>query len=215
MRGLTQYLTDTDDPRSLAARARTKRWQTLVRTFPDLAEMSVIDLGGVVSAWQQAPVRPAQLTVVNLFDQVAHGGVEVFIADACALPPELIRRDFDIVYSNSVMDLVGGHLRRMQFAANVHALGSRHWIQTAYRYFPLDSYTLFPLQQLLPLRARATIVRRWPFGHRHAQSQRDSVLNSLEVDSLSKTALEAYFPDSEILTERVAGMVKSLIALKR
>lgn len=215
MRRITQLLTDTSDPRSLASRARRRRWERLYETFPDLGEMNVIDLGGVGARWRQAPIRPARLTLVNVADQPADDATEVFVADACSLPEELLLRRFDLVYSNSVLDQVGGHYRRMQFAAATRALSDRHWIQTAYRYFPMDAYTLFPGQQLLPLRARAAISRRWPLGYRHAADERESVLRSLEIDELSRTALKAYFPDAEIVTERVFGIVKSLIAVKR
>jgi hypothetical protein len=214
-KAITRLLTDSSDPNSLAARTRLRRWERLHETFPDMGEMSVIDLGGVVTAWRSAVVRPARLTVVNLYKQPAERGAEVLVGDACALPPELLRRQFDLIYSNSVIDQVGGHYRRLQFAETVRRLGKRHWIQTAYRYFPLDAATLFPAQQLLPLRIRAALSRRWPLGYRHADSELDSVLVNLAIEGLSRTALRAYFPESEITTERTLGLIKSLIAVRR
>lgn len=91
----------------------------------------------------------------------------------------------------------------------------RHWIQTAYRYFPLDAATLFPAEQLLPLRARAFVTLHWPIGSRHATTPDESVMLNLGIEGLSKTAFAAYFPDSEIVSERALGMVKSLIAIRR
>jgi hypothetical protein len=214
MKRLTQILTDSDDPKSLSVRARRRRWERLRETFPDLGEMSVIDLGGVVTQWRWAPVQPASLTVVNLHEQPSDGHAEVLIGDVCALSPDVLRRRFDLVYSNSVIDQVGGHYRRLRFADTVTTLGESHWIQTAYRYFPLDAYTLFPGQQLLPLRARAAVSRKWPLGHRHADNRLDSVMINLEVEELSRTALMAYFPESEIIAERMLGLTKSLIAVK-
>lgn len=215
MKGITQLLTDSSDPKSLAARARRRRWERLHETFPDLGEMSVIDLGGVVTEWNRAPIRPAKLTVVNLFEQPSEGYARVVVGDACALPPEILVERFDLVFSNSVIDQVGGHFRRLQFADAVRMLGPRHWIQTAYRYFPLDAATLFPLQPLLPLRARAVVTRHWPFGYRHADNELDSIMSSLAIDGLSRTALKAYFPESEIVAERTFGLIKSLIAVRR
>jgi hypothetical protein len=214
--GLTRWLTDSEDPRTLAARARRRRWERLHTTFPDLAQMSVIDLGGVASQWRWAPVRPARLTVVNLVEQdPEEGAEEVLVGDACELPAGLLARSFDLVFSNSVIDQVGGHHRRLRFADAVRTLGPRHWIQTAYRYFPLDSYTLFPAQQLLPLRVRAAVSRHWPLGYRHADDELDSILLNLEVEELSRTAFRAYFPTSEIVAERTLGLTKSLIAIGR
>src|SRR6185437_14583412 len=127
--------------------------------------------------------------------------------------PTLKGRQFDLVFSNSVIDQVGGHYRRLGFAQTVHEMAPHHSVQTAYRYFPLDAYTLFPGQQSLPLCARAALSRHWPLGYRRDRDHRESVLRNLELESLSATALRAYFPDAAILKERIAGLVKSLIAV--
>jgi hypothetical protein len=216
MNKVTQLLTHADQPASLAARARKRRWLRFQHEFPDIAEMNVIDLGGVVEEWLRAPTQPASLTVVNLFDQPApNDKTRIVVADACALPSALSRERFDLVFSNSVIDQVGGHYRRLQFAEAVQGLADRHWIQTAYRYFPLDAYTLFPMQQQLPLRVRAAISRHWPIGYRHADEESEAVLLNLGIEALSRTALRAYFPDSKVVAERWAGMTKSLIAIGR
>jgi hypothetical protein len=38
----------------------------LTETFPDLPDMTVLDLGGRVDTWERAPVRAAHVHVVNL-----------------------------------------------------------------------------------------------------------------------------------------------------
>lgn len=215
MKGPTALLADSRNPNSLASKARRRRWAVLSETFPDFEQMRVVDLGGVVGEWQSAPIRPADLTILNLFEQPANGTIHVLVGDACVVPAELEHEHFDLVFSNSVIDQVGGHYRRLRFAEVVAGLSDRHWIQTAYRYFPVDPVTLFPAQQLLPLRARAAVTRHWPLGYRHADSDRDSVMMNLGIEGLSKTALRAYFPESEIVSERSLGMTKSLIAVKR
>jgi hypothetical protein len=151
---------------------------------------------------------------VNLFEQEAGAATDVFVGDACELPAALAGKRFDLVFSNPVIDQVGGHHRRLQFAENANALSDRHWIQTACPYFPLDAATLFPLQQQLPLAGRAWLARHWPLGHRRVSGWPDSVAINLEIEGLSKTALAYYFPDSKIVRERWAGVVKSLIAIR-
>lgn len=216
MNKVTQLLTDADQPGSLAARTRKRRWQRFQDEFPDIADMNVIDLGGVTKEWFRAPTQPASLTVVNVVKQPAlNDNTRIVVADACDLPSALSRERFDLVFSNSVIDQVGGHYRRLRFAEAVQALADRHWIQTAYRYFPLDAYTLFPMQQQLPLRVRAAINRHWPIGYRHANAKGEAILLNLGVEALSRTALRAYFPDSRVVAERWAGMIKSLIAIGR
>lgn len=63
---------------------------------------------------------------------------------------------FDLVYSNSVIEHVGGHARSCDFAGMVKTLARRHWgVQTPYRYFSIEPHWLFPGLQFLPQSARA------------------------------------------------------------
>ena len=86
---------------------------------------------------------------MNLFDQEPTDRVSTLTHDACTLCAADVG-EFDLVYSNSVIDLVGGHTPRMAFASIVHELAGRHWLQTPNRYFPIDACTLFPFQPSLP-----------------------------------------------------------------
>ena len=40
----------------------------LSQAFPDIGKMRVIDLGGTVEWWLRSLLRPAPVTVVNLFE---------------------------------------------------------------------------------------------------------------------------------------------------
>jgi hypothetical protein len=209
-----RLIADPYAPSSLAGRSRQRRWELLLTHFPGLAEMDVVDLGGVVASWANAPVRPRTVTLVNLFAQEGAEGMDTVVADACALDGALGTRRFDLVVSNSVIDEVGGHHRRLAFAATVHRLGSRHWVQAPNRYFPLDPRWLFPAFPQLPLDTQVAITQRWPVGHRHTPDRAAALAQVQSVEMLSRTALAGYFPASEILVERAAGMPKSLIAVR-
>lgn len=43
---ITARVVCPEDPRSVSARARASRWVRFTETFPDIAEMRVLDLGG-------------------------------------------------------------------------------------------------------------------------------------------------------------------------
>src|SRR5205807_9353548 len=117
--------------------------------------------------------------------------------------------------SNSVLEHVGGYARRQAFAESVHRLGERHWIQTPYRYFPVEPHFLFPGFQHLPLRIKAQAMRRWPIGHFAGVTRiEDAVRYALEVELVSATEMKHLFPSSGIERERVFGLTKSLIAVK-
>ena len=104
----------------------------------------------------------------------------------------------------------------MAFAAAARRLAPRYWIQTPYRYFPVEPHWLFPGFAQLPVPARAWVTRRWPLGSYAgvAGDRRRSVDHALEIELLSRTEMGHYFPDADIRCERVAGIPKSLIAVR-
>jgi hypothetical protein len=205
-----------DAPDSFGARYRARRWAWLNAAFPNLRQMSVVDLGGTADAWLQAPVRPARVHLLNLETPPADlpGWMDSDLADACELPDSVLKGPYDLVVSNSVIEHVGGHERRQRFADAVHRLADLHWVQTPYRYFPVEPHWLFPGFQFLPVAARTVVARHWPLVHTPPADRAAALRAALGVELVSRTELAFYFPGSEIRSERMAGLVKSLIAVK-
>lgn len=208
-----------DSPDSLGGRARAKRWKVFRATFPDVEEMRVLDLGGTVESWERSPVRPAEVVVINTdgASGSAGEGLVCLTGDACRASMVLsefdVCHDFDLVFSNSLIEHVGGHERRRELAGEVRSLAPRHWIQTPYRFFPLEPHWLFPGMQFLPDFARVAVARSWPLGGR-SSSVRDATARALGTELLSRTAMRFYFPDSMLWDERVFGLTKSLVAVR-
>ena len=208
-----------DSPGSLVGRARERRWKVFRETFPDVATMRVLDVGGTAESWQRAPVQPAEVVVLNTdsADVAAGDRLICLTGDACRASAVLsefnISREFDLVFSNSLIEHVGGHDRRSELAREIRSLAPRHWIQTPYLYFPLEPHWLFPGMQFLPVAARVAVARSWPVGGRSA-TVRDAAARALGTELLSRTAMRYYFPDSTLWNERVLGMTKSLVAIK-
>jgi hypothetical protein len=205
-----------DGEGSWGVRRRKRQANWLVETFPDLAQMSIVDLGGRVETWAHATVRPKHVHVVNLEPPPAEipDWAEVDYGDPCALPAHIAVRRYDLVFSNSVLEHVGGHERRLRFAESVHLLAEAHWVQTPYRYFPIEPHWIAPGMQFLPVRARTAVARRWPLAHSPAESREAAIRQVLWTELVDRTQLRHYFPESRILTERLAGLPKSLIAVR-
>jgi hypothetical protein len=178
--------------------------------------MRVLDLGGTPDSWLQSALRPAEVVLLNVRPSAdaAEPWLRALQGDACSPPPTVRDERFDLVYSNSVIDQVGGHERRIRFAETVHSLAPRHWIQTAYRYFPLDAYFLIPGFASLPLAARAALASRWRLGPSSNPDYCSALEGALGIELLSVTHLRHYFPGSDLLRERFLGVTKSLIAAR-
>jgi hypothetical protein len=168
-----------------------------------------------VETWVNAPVRAKHVHVVNLEPQPSDlpDWAEADYGDACDLPSRISKRRYDLVFSNSVIEHVGGHQRRLRFADSVHALADTHWVQTPYRYFPIEPHWLAPGMQFLPVAARTTLAQRWPLAHSPAGNRAEALQAVLWTELLDRTQLQHYFPTSTLRAERIAGLTKSLIAV--
>jgi hypothetical protein len=206
-----------DGPTSAGQRMRARRWDWFSSLFPGIAAMSIIDLGGTAEAWLRAPIRPASVHVVNLSPEPAasvSGWIRTDEGDACNLPDHIRNGSYDLVFSNSVLEHVGGHAQRMRFAEAAHKLANLHWIQTPYRYFPIEPHLLFPGFQFLPLTVRAELSRRWPLVHTRPGSRQEGLEAAMELELLSRSEMSYYFPSSAIRAEHIFGIPKSLVAIK-
>ncbi|HEY1853613.1 MAG TPA: hypothetical protein VGG40_03420 [Solirubrobacterales bacterium] len=210
---LTRRTVGAYDSDSLSGRARLRRWEEFATTFPRLDEMKVLDLGGDARAWRGAPVRPAHITLLNIFEQeVDEPWMDAIVGDAC--DPDFELPEADLVYSNSVIEHVGGHWRRERFAAAARSRG-RYWVQTPNRYFPIEPHFMMPWLQHLPRGIQGKLIVAWPLGNHAPEKDPEQALrDALEIELVSMSEMRFYFPDAEIRRERFAGLTKSFIAVK-
>lgn len=193
---------------------RLRRWELVQRLLPEINDLTVLDLGGTVQSWLRAPVQPAHVHVVNLEDppEDVPAWISTEIGDACEL--QVGPEKYDLAFSNSVIEHVGGHHRREQFATVVRNSAKRYWVQTPYRYFPVEPHFLFPGFQFLPASARIEVARRWPLLHTPSNAKAHAADAVLNTELLGRMEMSYYFPDAELHQERMAGLVKSLVAVR-
>jgi hypothetical protein len=201
--------------KSLAERMRRRRWVILQRLIPNLQDLRVVDLGGTAHWWDNAPVVPRDVTVVNLYEADAGPPIVRRIeGDALQADELLSGEEFDLVFSNSLIEHLGGHGARRQFADVVSRLAASYVIQTPYRYFPVEPHWMCPGFQFLPVAARSWLAPRWPLGHTRGWDREAATNEVMSTELLSVAEMRSYFPEGEIVWERVAGLPKSMIAVK-
>ena len=177
--------------------------------------MRVLDLGGTTLFWERAPMRPRSVTVINLLEP-GDGGPSVRPILGDALDARELAGDeaYDLVFSNSLIEHLGGHLKRVAFAEVVRSMAPHHAVQTPYRYFPVEPHWVFPCMQFLPLKARSWLAPRWPLGQTHGWPRETAAEQVMCTELLSLTEMRFYFPDSRIVWERFGGLPKSMIAVR-
>lgn len=209
-------LGDPFDPASFSARCRAVRWREFLRRFPELHRCRVLDLGGTPDYWRShaAQARPLHVTTVNIDPFDGADWITHIVGDACDMSILDQVGEHDLVVSNSLLEHVGGYERRRQLAEVIHAAAYFHWVQTPTRSFPVEPHYVFPLLQHLPLRMRASVVRRWPLNHVPVRTRREAMEQVLATELVSATEMRHLFPRSEIWHERWCGLSKSLVATK-
>jgi hypothetical protein len=215
---------DYDNPTSLASRfrrARAKHIVGLIQTaFVERGACRIVDLGGRAEYWRIVDrdlleSHKVHITVVNPEDQAPIDDplFTQLTGDACALDIE--DGAFDIAHSNSVVEHVGDWPRMERFAAETRRLAQRYYVQTPYFWFPIEPHFSAPLFHWAPesVRARRLMKRSHGFMER-AQDLGEAMRAVQDARLLDKTMMRHLFPDARHLGEKVAGLTKSLMAIR-
>ena len=127
---------------------------------------------------------------------------------------------FDIVFSNSVIEHVGDARSQQAFADEVRRVGRGYWVQTPNRWSPVEMHVMLPLIHFLPKFLQRRVVTHftvWELLVRPSEEERKVYLKHLlhELRLLDSRSLAAFFPDGAVVSERILGVPKSLIAVRR
>jgi SAM-dependent methyltransferase len=185
----------------VSARTRRRRAALFSRRLAPRPGQRLVDVGcgelGVA-----AFVTDLELTGV---DRVPRPGYEAagrrFVqADARDLP--FGDGEFDIAYSNSLIEHVVEPEDRERVAREIRRVGKRYFVQTPNRWFPVEPHALLPGVHLLPRRLGR---RLWDLGVSDDPFDETRLLGAAELRRL--------FPDADIVRERLGPLTKSLIAV--
>jgi SAM-dependent methyltransferase len=200
----------------LQQRFRARRMALLARTVGLTRDMRVLDVGGTVAIWRLAPVMPRLVLLNQARARYEIGaGETVILGDGTRLP--FADQSFDLVFSNSVIEHVGGNEEQAKFAAEIARVGKHYWVQTPNRYFPIEHHLWTPFVHWLPRPWQAAMVNRFSvwqmLSPATAEERKFYVTHYLDsIRLLSASDLRELFPHGKVLRERFLGWTKSLIA---
>src|SRR5712692_2429796 len=193
----------------IAARFRKKREQQFLRLFPPEKFPSLIDIGGLTTQWKD---DPRDITILNVMPQsAAHCRVIVGDGRRTGLPDS----SFDIAYSNSAIEHVGGWEDQVALASELRRIGRAIYCQTPNHWFPLEvHYITFFLHWHPRILRNYFVVRFLTLWGWLVRPDRQRVKEyASQVRLLTAAEMKQLFPDSVIQKEKFLGMTKSLIAV--
>jgi hypothetical protein len=218
MMELLRKLADNRQANSVATRWRKKRFalfQSLVSSLDP--PVSILDVGGSELFWERVGfTQEPDVTVVllNLGEvETTNPNCTGVTGDARHMP-EFGDKEFDIVFSNSVIEHVGNYDQQRQMAEEIRRVGLRYFVQTPNRFFPIEPHFLFPFFQFLPLRFQIFLVRHFDLGFYARGGIPDKQEAAETVSSirlLTEKELKSHFPGGTIYKEKLFGLTKSFV----
>lgn len=211
-------------PSSTGNKFRAKRIQKLVLLINSVLERkgkcSIIDVGGTEVFWNiwrdRFDWNRLQVTCVNIdtSENLAAGPVTVRYGDARNLDG-FEDNSFDICFSNSVIEHVGGWRDMVAMAHAVRRVAPAYFIQTPSFWFPIEPHARLPFIHWVPEQIRYRIVQRTRFGRWKNAKTVDQAMAVIESAKLLDYKQFAWlFSDASIERERFMGVTKSLIAIR-
>jgi len=147
---------------------------------------------------------PEQITAVSdvplpNFAQ-AFPGIRTVVADGQELP--FADDEFDVAFSNAVVEHVGGREEQRRFVAELCRVAPRVFVSTPNRWFPVETHTLVPLVHWLPRESADRAMHALRRG------------NWDQIDLLSKRELLGLFPPT-VRTRAVEARITISVAAER
>ena len=148
----------------VSLRSRRRKLRLLLDELQPTSETTILDVGvddlgfgegdgcGTLNFLEELYPWPERITALGLHDgarfRARHPSIPYVQGDACALPFD--DGAFDIVFSNAVIEHVGGRERQRKLVVEALRVGRQVFVTTPNRLFPVEVHTRIPLVHWLP-----------------------------------------------------------------
>jgi len=208
-------ISDNLNDKSLATKMRRKRFLLFQNLLGQLAlPIKILDVGGTRKFWLSMGLIPSEEISITILNRQT--GVDTippfyyYLGDAREMK-QFASNEFDVVFSNSVIEHVGSFKDQMKMATEIQRVGKFYFLQTPNKYFPLEPHFLFPFFQFLPHSLQLSLLMNFNMGwmKKASYSEAKELANSIRL--LSKKELLTLFPNASLYTEKFMGATKSFI----
>ncbi len=179
----------------------------------------ILDVGGKEIFWERLNVHhddTVKITLLNLTAvETKFRNFTSIVGDGRNMP-EFRNGEFDVVFSNSVIEHVGNYEDQKRMAKELRRVGKRFFLQTPNYYFPFEPHFLFPCFQFFPVWFKVFMIRHFNLGWCDRLPDRNQAIQAVHsVRLLKKRELKELFPGATIHKERIGGLVYSFIVTGR
>jgi len=149
---------------AISLRSRQRKLRLFLDEMRPTGETTVLDVGadelafgegdgcGTLNFFEELYPWPDRITALGLHDGAGfrdrYPAVRYVQGDACALP--FADGEFEVVFSNAVIEHVGSRERQRRLVLEALRVGRRVFLTTPNRRFPVEVHTRLPLVHWLP-----------------------------------------------------------------
>jgi len=195
---------------------RRRRMDRFLNLFAPTPSTRICDIGGYPDFWKDVlPETP--IMVLNIHPVAAprdRPNISTVLGDGTNL--RYADKEFDILFSNSVIEHLGNFENQQRFAQECMRVGRALWIQTPARSFPIEPHFLTPFIHYLPREWRRRLLRNftvWGWLGRPSDQQVDEIISEIRLLDLKE--LKELFPGCGILKEKFFLLTKSYIVVRK
>lgn len=207
---------DFEEETSFARKIRLERIKIFKDFIYDLPKpLTILDIGGTEVFWEIMGFTDDEyykITLINLYKvKTNYSNIKSIKGDGRYLD-QFKDNEFDIVFSNSVIEHVGTFKEKKKMANEMQRVGKRYFLQAPSFYTPLEPHFFFPLFQFLPLKIKSLMIRNFNLGYFKKTPEKEKAKKIIESINLpKKTELKKIFPESTIKKEKFLGFTLSFI----
>ncbi|SMX24260.1 class I SAM-dependent methyltransferase [Boseongicola aestuarii] len=186
-------------------------------------KVSVLDAGGRPGYWKLlSPDLRSRVSIVCLnftrelqlhAESVEDLRIEFEAGDACNMP-QYGEGQFDLVHSNSVIEHVGNFHNMSRFASETARVGRGYYHQTPDLLFPIEPHYGVPFVHWLPESLRVKLFTKMNLGYAKQCDFGHAIKRADHTRIISKWMMRQFFPDAEVLSERVLFIPKSTVCYR-
>jgi hypothetical protein len=201
-------------------RKRFRLFENIIeRIIKEKNACRILDIGGEPNYWLSNAAsldwHKLEVRLLNLsaFETRQPGLISV-VGDARNMK-EYDDLSFDVVHSNSVIEHVGHWSDMVAMANEVRRLAPHYFVQTPYFWFPIEPHARFPMFQWMPESWRYRILMKRTCGFWKRSPDVGSAMTAVQsAVLLDRKQMQFLFSDAKIVSERIFGFTKSLIAIR-
>jgi hypothetical protein len=206
----------SDQNGSLGDRFRKRRFKFFEEKLAGLdGPLTILDVGGLESFWVNrgfANKPGVTITVLNLTSgETHHDNIKAVSGNATSLSG-IKDSEFDIVFSNSVIEHLYTKENQIKMAEEVKRAGKYYFVQTPNKYFPIEPHYVLPFFQYLPKSVKYFILTKTRLSRLHKWDKDYAKQYIEEIRLLSFKEMKELFPEGSIYCEKAGGLIKSFTA---